>query len=377
MHILFFIQSMSAGGAERVTANLANHWARCGHVVTVVTQAPIDTDVHELDTLLVRRLSLGTAKPSRTVVDALISNVQRVRYLSRILHREQPDVAIGFMTTASCLLAMASGPARTIKIGTERNFPPRLPLPRLWQVLRKHSYRFLDAVVAQTPAAHQWLAAQTNSRLLVTIPNPLSFPVPDTEPNISPSTFFDANEPLLLAVGSLTPQKGFDRLIKAFLQARREFGDWKLVILGEGGMRWELEALIRELGLIESVYLPGHAGNIGAWYERADVFALSSLHEGFPNVLIEAMAYGCPVISVDCDDGPRTIISHGENGLLIPQDHPDALAKSLAVLFGDAELRHALGKGALTVHKHFGLSKIAENWERLIKRIELARGGGW
>lgn len=372
MRLLFFIQSLSAGGAERVTANLANHWARCGHVVTILTQASIDTDVYKLDSS-VRRLSLETARESPALVSSLMNNTQRIRRLSRILHQEGPDIAIGFMTTACCLLALARGPRKTLKIGTERNFPPRLPLPRHWQLIRQQSYRFLDAVVAQTPAANRWLRAHTSARDISTIPNSLTFPVPEADPKIDPRGYVGSAEHLLLAVGSLTPQKGFDRLINAFHAAQGARLGWKLIILGEGGLRGPLTKQIEHLGLIGSVSLPGHAGNVGEWYECAHAFALSSLYEGFPNVLVEAMAYGCPPVSVDCDDGPRGIISHDENGLIVPQNDPDALALGLTSLMNDAELRRALGENATLVRERYELSQIAQRWEDLISRIEHTR----
>jgi len=122
---------------------------------------------------------------------------------------------------------------------------------------------------------------------------------------------------IVLAVGRFTKVKGFDLLIKAFAGIAIAYADWDLVILGEGPERSDLEAQVEALGLGHRVKLPGRAGNMPDWYARADLFVMSSHFEGFPLVLVEAMAHGCPAVSFDCDTGPRDIIRDEMDGRLV------------------------------------------------------------
>lgn len=163
MHILFFIYSLNGGGAERVTVNLANHWVKQDKKVTIVTLAGREQDAYPLDGRI-HRIALNLASGNDGLVAALRNNWLRVRALRRVLHRAMPDVAVGVMSTASCLLAMAGRPPGGIAVGSERIHPPMVPLGRAWELVRKVSYGQLDAVVAQTETSANWLKTHTRVR---------------------------------------------------------------------------------------------------------------------------------------------------------------------------------------------------------------------
>ncbi|BCX82768.1 N-acetylgalactosamine-N,N'-diacetylbacillosaminyl-diphospho-undecaprenol 4-alpha-N-acetylgalactosaminyltransferase [Methylomarinovum caldicuralii] len=136
----------------------------------------------------------------------------------------------------------------------------------------------------------------------------------------------DPSRPLIVAAGRLSPQKDFPTLIRALARLRQPA---RLVILGEGKQRPQLERLIRSLGLTDRVVLPGFTTNPYAWMARADLFVLSSRWEGFPGVLVEAMACGCPVVSTDCPSGPRELLENGRLGPLVPVGDDQALAEAM------------------------------------------------
>jgi glycosyltransferase involved in cell wall biosynthesis len=129
--------------------------------------------------------------------------------------------------------------------------------------------------------------------------------------------FNEGGAPVILGAGRLTRQKDFPTLIRAFAHVRAQ-RDARLVILGEGRLRGELEKLAAELGLSGCVSLPGYAANPYAYMAKASLFVLSSAWEGSPNVLTEALALGVPVVSTDCPSGPREILQGGRYGALIP-----------------------------------------------------------
>jgi glycosyltransferase involved in cell wall biosynthesis len=134
------------------------------------------------------------------------------------------------------------------------------------------------------------------------------------------------------------------------------------------------------MGLVQRVAMPGMAGNVAYWYGQADLFALTSLSEGFPNVLAEAMAHGVPAVSVDCNTGPRDIIRHGIDGLLVPPDDIAALSEALSRVMGDAALRGQLAINATQARERFSVEKIGQMWETLFLSLcgsqALAHAGG-
>jgi len=368
MHILFFINSLAGGGAERVTANLANHWAKKGWRVTILTLTDDDKDAYSLHPN-VRRQSLKLAEDSPTPIAAARNNLRRILALRRVLRAEKPDVSLGIMSTASCLLALTGRPTTGLLIGTERSHPPMGHLGRMWEVIRKYNYRRLDAVVALTSDSASWINAHTSARAVSVIPNPAVFPLPREVPLISPELIVDPAGKVLLAVGRLSAEKGFDRLLHAFAHLAPAFPDWQLVILGEGPSRHGLVTLADDLGITDRVRLPGRAGNPGDWYAKADAFVLTSLFEGFPNALVEALSYGLPAVSVDCSTGPRDIIRNGVDGLLVEQNNPDALHDALKRVMENDELRAALSSEAISIRDRLSLATIAKQWETLFQEL--------
>ena len=197
------------------------------------------------------------------------------------------------------------------------------------------------------------------------IPNPANYPIEPHPPTLSPVKLLGNNgkKHVLLAVGRLDYQKGFDLLLQAFSAIKDAYPDWVLIILGEGDMRGELVDMAREMGIAEKVYLPGNVGNVGEWYSAADVYVLASRFEGFPNTLVESMAYGVATIATDCETGPREIVSHQIDGVIVPKDDPEALATELGHLMSHPELRDRYAKNAIKIREKLSMQKVAILWE--------------
>ena len=369
MKLLILIHSLSFGGAERVAANLANYWAEKGWSVVIVTVAGLDQDFYELHPAI-RRIALGLDADSPNVFIAVKNNLKRLAALRAVLNREQPDIALSMMSTANCLLAIAALGTMIPSIGAERIYPPKLPIGRLWSWVRKKTYHLLVSVTALTWESARWLQRYTTAQKVLVIPNSVTYPLVKGNPIVNPNRFLTlTNNKLLLSVGRLEPQKGFDRLLDVFAELSLCFSDWYLVILGEGECREELEKKTIELGLVGRVFWLGVVGNVGDWYETADIYVMISRFEGFPNTLLEAMAYGLPVVSVDCETGPRDIIRHGVDGLLVSQDDQAALVDALRKFMEDDALRQRYSKRAVEVRERFSMERVVQKWESLFHEL--------
>ena len=365
MRLLIYIHSLDNGGAERVVANLANHWVSKGWDIIVVTVASASTDFYVLDPAI-RRIALNLTGNSGNVFAGFLRTAKRVIALRQTLKLVQPDIALSAMHTANVILALAAhGLSGLRTFGSEHNFPPKAPMGVIWETMRRHAYGHLTAVVALTQECGSWLTSHSHARRIPVIPNAVCWPLPNHEPNISPSTVCLSDRKVLLGVGRLSMEKNFSTLIGIFSHLTLKHPTWDLVVLGEGPLRSALHSQVQAAGLERRVFLPGSVGNIGDWYERASMYVLSSHFEGFPNTLVEAMAHGLPAVSFDCDTGPRDIIRHKIDGFLIlPEDVID-MEVVLDKLMGDDALREKLGSCASEVRERFSMKKISSMWEDL------------
>jgi glycosyltransferase involved in cell wall biosynthesis len=370
MKLCMVISSLRSGGAERVATTLANHWAKAGWQVSIVTMTNASTDFYGVDEA-VKRVALGLNENSTSAFSGISNNLKRIVALRRTLRKEQPDIVLGLMPSCNILTGLACLGTSIISIGSEHNHPPMAPLSRPWSWLRRHLYPRLSAVTALTDDSGHWLTQHTGAKRVPVIPNPVTYPLPENGVERQPETAWGklGGERRLLAVGRLTKQKGLDRLLDAFAVVRKSHPGWRLTILGEGPLREALESHRNRLGLEAFVAMPGAIGNIGAWYESADLYVMTSLFEGFGNTLAEALAYGLPAVAVDCETGPSSILRHEVDGVLVPQDDHHALVASLGRLMSSADERARLAARAVEARERFATSRVAGQWESLFAEL--------
>jgi glycosyltransferase involved in cell wall biosynthesis len=221
-----------------------------------------------------------------------------------------------------------------------------------------------------TEESKSWLKEHCGCSAVSVIPPPFALPIPRTEPVIMPHTVVSPDRRVLLAVGRLHEAKGLDYLIDAFSRIAGDLPDWDLVIVGEGSERSRLEQLVMARDLHERVLLPGHAGNVSDWYQRADLYVLSSRFEGFSMTLVEAMAAGVAAVSYDCDCGPRDIIRHEENGLLVrPVGDADRLAQALTRLMQNDMERQRMAARAAAVAQTFAFERTVALWSEVFSAV--------
>ncbi|MFI7704184.1 glycosyltransferase [Nonomuraea sp. NPDC049480] len=263
------------------------------------------------------------------------------------------------LNLAAALLA----PPGVITIGQEHTgFGSHKPSVRKMIARR---YGRLGALVTLTEAdlgAYRAALGSRAPRHLLRVPNA----TPPVSGGPSPLT-----AKTVIAIGRLTKVKGHDLLLRAWEQVSVAHPGWTLRIVGSGADRARLLALAGELRL-DSVELPGPSSDVGAELDEASLFVLSSRREGFPMTILEALSKGVPVVAFDCPHGPREIITHGRDGLLVPPRDVDALATAIGLLVDDERERRRMGRAALRTSGQYDRDVIGDRWTALL--AELAAG---
>ncbi len=350
--ILFVLPSLGAGGSERVVTTLANYWARGGRQIGIANFDAPDFNsfyplAHEIELF---RLNLPATRGCLPV--QVQQTVRRVRALERVYREFKPDVVISFLTKTNVMALLAANRSPVPIIISERNNPTLQKFNRFWRMARAYTYPKAFSFVTMTKGAAEYYPSRQRPRTTI-IPNPVNLPQ-NWENRRKGNT--------VTAVGRLADQKQFHLLIDAFASIAADFPGWRLVIWGEGAARAELENQRSRLGMDDRIVLPGLTDNPGQWIETADVLVLSSAYEGWPNVIVEAMAAELPVVAFDCDHGVADMIEDGVSGRLVPQGDVPALAKALATLLGSPDLRQDYALRAKEASARFNTDAIAGKW---------------
>jgi GalNAc-alpha-(1->4)-GalNAc-alpha-(1->3)-diNAcBac-PP-undecaprenol alpha-1,4-N-acetyl-D-galactosaminyltransferase len=361
LRITCVISSLGNGGAERNMVSLCGQFGRAGHRVTLLTLSSSERDFQVVPPGVARE-PLDLQSESGSVASALRAFVRRFSVLRSRIVASTPDVVLSFMDQTNVLVLLAT---RGLRIGTivaERNNPWMLPLGRIWNLLRRLTYRWADAVTVQANDLRDFFPAALQDRIAI-IPNAVS-------PALQQRSAIAQGGRTVLAAGRLEAQKGFDVLLRAFAVAKNELPGWRLRIAGEGSLRDRLVAQRDALGLTaEDVSLLGRVDCMSDEYLRADIFVLSSRFEGFPNVLCEAMSHGCAVIATRCRSGPSEIVRDGIDGVLVPVDDVASMAASLVALANDPTRRSELSASASTLASRFPTEEIGMRWIALLRRV--------
>jgi glycosyltransferase involved in cell wall biosynthesis len=361
MKLALYLPSLRGGGAERAMVTKANGFADRGLHVDLVLATANGPYLDEVG-FRVRIVDMGTKRVASTLPG-----------LIRYLRCERPDAMLSALDHANVIALLARDLARvhtrmvvtvrtTVSSFVKQGRPSR---QRYVLLLMKLLYNRADAIVAVSSGVADDLAlvlGLPRSRVRV-VYNPVVTPALRdlASASVEHPWLVPEKLPLIIAVGRLTAAKDYPTLLKAFAKVRDK-RDCRLIILGEGELRESLESLVDELGISESVQFPGFVDNPFAWMARASLFVLSSAWEGLPNVLIQAMACGLPVVSTDCPSGPYEILEGGKWGTLVPVGDVNALAAAII-----KQIDHPSKEGVKKRSSFFSIENAIDGYLRAIR----------
>ncbi|MCR4650593.1 MAG: glycosyltransferase [Lachnospiraceae bacterium] len=365
--ILFHLNCLEQGGAERVVSTLANAFARDGEEVVVATEWKGENEF-ALDER-VKRVIVGP-KESDENRSRAAKVLLRIKYLKECIKEEKPDVVIAFAQNANyrALMTTRDMPEVPVIIAVRTDPVGHYDRP-VDKIMIPLTYPRADGSVFQTEGQRDFFPdyIRNNSRIILN-------PVNDKYLNIPVE---QNKEKAIVQSARLVDFKNQPMLIRAFLEVHKRHPDYCLKIYGpdsHDGTREILESIIAENDASGYVHLMGGCDELEKELPKGEIYVLSSNFEGMPNSLLEAMTMGLPVIATDCPcGGPRTVIQSGENGLLIPMDDAEAMTEAICRLIEDKEFAASLGEKARLISKDINSEAVIACWKQYIEEVITAK----
>lgn len=374
MKILYLIHSTyNPGGMERVLLNKVRYLVeRKGWEVTVVT-----TDQHGRPSFYpfpegVRMVDLGvnySEDNGKPFLKKLLGFARRRRLHEKkfkaLLEQIRPDVVDCFYPgECSFVPGLKDGSKKVMELHQSKLFHHQYNRSGLMGLADKVRARMDERLVRKFDRFV--VLTEEDAQMWGEIPGLRVIP---NAANFIADEYSDCLAKRVIAVGRLDYQKSFDRLIMVWEKVREKMPDWRLDIFGQGEWKDMLQGMIDERRLQDCVRLNGPTKNIGKEYADSSMIVMSSHYEGFPMVMIEAMACGLPAVCFDFKCGPRDIIRQGENGLIVPDGDIDGLAEAMVGLMKDEELRRKMGENAKRVVETYSEERVMGLWVDLFEEI--------
>lgn len=371
------LHAYGMGGTIRTVVNQANAMAEAGHDVEIVSvvrrrdepQFAIDPRVR-LSTLVDQRDGIVPDSLARKVWRRARGKIVPYGEFAAEYFTERVEGAVidyvsslrdGILVTTRPALNLAS--ARRATSGVIRVAQEHMNLASYHEAVREQivrHYGAFDTIAVLTETSRREYRKVLKSTPVVRIPNAV---------HMEERKHSDQSGKIVIAVGRLVPQKGFDMLIPAFGATAEEHPEWKLRIFGTGPSKEKLQKRIDEGGFGDRIKLMGRSNRIHEELAKSSVYVLSSRIEGLPMAMIEAMGHALPIVAFDCPTGPADVLTPGKDGLLVPPRNVPALTEALGRAMGDRELR--LRMGAVAAETAYGYTPhvVMPLWEKLFTAL--------
>lgn len=342
--VVFFIGTLGNGGAERVISILTRHLAEAGMPVEIVLyydEVPFYEIHPDVRITYIER---------ETKTKNLLKNILWLRRY----FKKNADLVVSFLAQFNMVALAAAFATGVPVVVADRNDPRHMPMQAPVRLARNLLYYLARQVIVQTNHNKIYFSKALQKKCKI-IYNPIDL---GEKKGLALRT---EKKRRIVSVARLMEQKNQLMLLDAFAKVKKVYPDHTLTIYGDGPFREELERRIQELGLQDSVELPGKVQNVFDCIADAEMFVLSSDFEGMPNALIEAMCLGLPVISTAVS-GATDLIQDGKNGLLTPVGDTEQLTACMLRMLEDPQLRQDCAQEALALNEQLCVEEIVEHW---------------
>lgn len=352
--VVFYIDCMQMGGANRVMANIATYFAESGHEVLLINDIePIKDKPEYSIATSIRRVYLDKGNQQK-----YSKNVNRILSLRKILIQEKPSAIVSFMGPPNIRMLVASIGLSVRKIVSVRNDPYREYGSGLWKIIANIFFLLSDGCVFQTEYAQSyfWGSIRRKSKIIC---NPID--------NKFYSVKWKRGGKDIVVIGRLQPQKNPLLALEAFSKISDIFPDNRLVYYGDDELKDEIIQRSRSACLENRVIVHGKTGHVEDILSNSALYVLTSDFEGLPNALMEAMAVGVPAISTDCPcGGPKSLIKSSKQGLLVECRNVEALADAMKTILGDNKLQEIMSQNERLRAESFREQIVCRQWEEYI-----------
>ncbi len=350
--VSLFIGSLTGGGAERVTCNLANYLQENGCSVDVITMSDV-SDTYKLNKGINRFYLLRKKERSNKIQDFIVRQKRLKQY---VINNQDVDCYIVMLPITIFMLVRLRKFTNGKIIISDRCNPTSYNFIK--KIMMKYSARRCDGLVVQTEEISRWYRGVKNK---IIIPNAINKDI------VFPKR--EKNEKRIVAVGRIEGQKNYPMLVKSFAIFSKEHPDYRLEIYGKGSQEESIRKLIEKYQLTGKIKLMGYVKNISERIANATCFVMTSNFEGMPNALIEAMCIGIPCIATDCDGGgARELMHNKKNGFLIDKNDVDGLVRSLNKIITDDGFANNISAESIKLRDKLSYEKIYNMWSGFIMR---------
>lgn len=351
--LLFVGDSIDVGGAGKMIKFVANVMADYGYKVYLLSLCQFERprDLKDI---------VEYVPGERGANFSLKGRIRMLRIIRKSVKNIHPNIICSFTSEVAFMSRLATIGLPVLVASAERGDPYTLPF--IWKVLVKWAYTKSDACFFQLEKAKQFFNQSIRDKSFI-IPNPFIL-------STTVQPYNGKRNKTIVSAGRFVPEKGFDILIKSFAIVHNKYPEYNLIILGEGPLQEEYSKLIKSLSLSGFVFFPGYSRNVAESVRREGVFVLSSRYEGIPNVLIEALSVGIPVVATNCSPGgPEFLTGNGERGLIVPMDDCEAMAKAIIRLIEDEALYHLFEIKGPEIRTLLDVNLISNMWIDAFRRI--------
>lgn len=351
--ILFIANDLNIGGQGKMLKFVAGvcsrHFEKVMIHVTELSENPFNSE-----------LNIDLIHYEKGLPISLRERIEYIKAIRKLVKEYKPDCVCAFNSESSSMSRLALIFTPSIFVSAERADPYTLS-PK-WKFITKIVYGTSDACFFQTARARDFYGKMIEKKSYV-IPNPFILPK-EVEP------YTGTRKKTIVSAGRFVYEKGFNVLIEAFSKVIKIYPEYDLIIYGDGPLLNDYKNQVEELGIAKDVHFPGRLGNVAESIREDGIFVLSSLWEGIPNVLLEAMSVGIPTISSNCEPGgPALLTDEGRRGDLVPTGDSASLAEAIIRLINDKEKYRRFESLGPEVRRQFDPDRIMQMWVDAFNRI--------